>query len=74
MVELGELDIKIWKTSIFVEIGLYMTIPIHKPFLRKHHNYGDKNEFPDFNEFTLNMIFAIFLKISISIMAFFIKS
>ena len=35
MVEVGELDIKIWKTSIFVEIGLYMTIPTHAPVDRK---------------------------------------
>ena len=27
--ELGELDIKIWKTSILIKIGLYMTIPIY---------------------------------------------
>ena len=44
------------------------------PFCKGNHDNNSQGEFPDFYEFTLNMIFAIFLKLANPIRDIFVKN
>ena len=43
-------------------------------FLRRNHKNANGSEFPEFYEFTHYMIFAIFLKMAIPIIAIFVEN